>query len=498
MQSRRIALFALPLVLSFYQVACVDDPTPTPTGPTTDSGVVDAGVHDSGHDATVVADAGADAQPLSDAGVDAPPDASVAGVTVSVTSSTGPSANVLVVYGDSSGAVLATETTSAAGLASHVVPAGSQVTVLLGAAPQLRLTTILAVAPGDTLTVVDDTSASQGFTGSLQIESIPPSAPVGTALFVASIGSCSSELGSAPATVSLQGDCVSKGHFPVLLEALDDSAKPIGFAFLKSGDLATDGGIPSVAIPAPWVTTTTKQSVTTTNVPADLTVSTGYSEVTAGVSLQSSRLAGGAALVPDVTSDFVEHLGYPDFVQREVGVQRSVPGGGRSVTAIAERAAPPSADGTSTYDLATLLPNITGVTLDRTSVTRPLVTFTSASPLTAADGAIARLTFRQTDDAGQPATVIWTIVAPASATSIATPLLPAAAAAWTPSDQAQFEAPSLAFVDATFVAGYPAARAGFGTIDPTANLSRNITTNVIPPLPVAGTLRISGYTPPVL
>ena len=89
-------------------------------------------------------------------------DAAVAPVAITVDNDLGPEPSVLVVFQDSTGAVLAQVTTDANGVASQVVPAGSQVTAIMGSMSAPSLLTIEDVAPGDVLTAYNpaDTSVS--------------------------------------------------------------------------------------------------------------------------------------------------------------------------------------------------------------------------------------------------------------------------------------------------------------------------------------------------
>jgi hypothetical protein len=114
-------------------------------------------------------------------------DAGAQPVSVTVFLGGAPEPGVLVAFQDATGAVLGSAKTDAKGTAAMVVPAGSQVTAMLGTpgSGSLAIYTYVGVEPGDALSVVDPASYG-AFAASLV--ALPPNPPSATSFYEAHIG----------------------------------------------------------------------------------------------------------------------------------------------------------------------------------------------------------------------------------------------------------------------------------------------------------------------
>jgi hypothetical protein len=278
----------------------------------------------------------------------------------------------------------------------------------------------------------------------------------------------------------------------MLVLAQDDSGA-VGFTFKKGNALASDGGGGAIDLSGEaWSTATSTSTIAVTNVPPGMAFGWAvYGEVAGGVNLPAMEGLdlSGTGDPPPVT--FVGHPGYPDFVQTEATVVKGVSDGDALAT-IATRSAPPGG-ATTAYDFAALLPFISGATLDTSTPARARASWTTEGPV-AADGAIVRMEWTMLDDAGVFQRSSWTVVAPPSVTSVTLPALPASESAWAPPAGADFSAPPVvALVEADFVAGYPALKAAAASFRPTEGLRHGYGA-IAPPLPVAGTVRMTSLT----
>jgi len=339
-------------------------------------------------------------------------DAGPAPVTVTVFLNGSPEPGALVAFQDAAGAVVGTATTDKKGTASKVLPAGSQVTVLLGsAATSLAIYTYVGVEPGDALSVVDPTSTASYITAT--INALPPNPPAATATYLAYIGTCLTYFGQTPASFYASPGCTGTGKFPLLVLAQGANGPPsLGYSFQKDNAITDpDAGTASITVSGKWSTNVGSWTIDASNVPALANiVSATFGEI-------ASDVSHAITLVPPAT--FETHPGYADFVQSEISAV--FPAGNSSdleLGAIATRAPAPALGGSITMDFAQLLPAITSATTDFASdPARPTTSWKTAGPLASADGSFVRFEWIQLGDGGQQTPTSWELVVPPAASS---------------------------------------------------------------------------------
>lgn len=457
------------LSLTLILGACASDPNvASQTGDATPDVTVDSS------DASVDV-AAADANDATfDAGSPDVPDTYDAGpapVTVVVRNEFALESGVSVVFQDATGAVIATAMTDATGSAAMVVPDGSQVTALVGTASAPSLTTVTQVAPGDVITIVDVT-ARGGFDAFVSIGAVPPSPPATTAEYVVQAGiGCGNDFASTPGQLEIRGACEAAGHVPFLVIASDSTFTPLAYSYLKTftlpgdagvGDAdAGDAGTPNVAITLPWQTAMVNDTVSLTNAPTMGGVELTSAEVAAGVPYSTQQYVNfSSGDAGPVQSTVAHHVGYPDAIQDAV-VQRTSKGSFSFGASLTQSFAAPTADSTTTFDLSTMLPAISATSLDATPSARPTVAWTAPTPL-GKSGGFATFRWSTPTDGGFVAGT-WTIVVPASATSVTAPALPSVLAAWAPTTASSWsdQVPAVAFVDGSTLVSYSAMRNSF-------------------------------------
>lgn len=453
-------------------------------------------------------------QPVVDGAVTPPPppppsadggDAADAGplpVTVTVTNAAGPEANVPVVFQDATGAVLATVMTSAFGVAAQVVPAGSQVTVVMGSAAEPRLMTITEVEPGDVLATVDLPTPSQYQTA---MTSVPDGGPA-SATLQPHAGRCSGNYGDAPPLdIYVSPDCQFAGNFPVLLLAYDgDSNDELAFTFKKANVTGeTDAGAPiDVNITEPWSTTFRTHTISVTNVPSGVGLDTTFSEVASGVARPGrDGFYNEGSEAATFETQHVGHPGYPDFIQSEI-MNYHGSNSQLSVSAIATREAAPTGAATTTFNYADMLPYVENATIDETTSERPSVTWTveDGKSLDTADGAYVLVRWNTYENEGyRPGR--WTFVTPANRKTVKAPQLPANLSAFAPpaadagADFGFQSPPIVTVVEGSAINGYSDLRKITASEAAAAALrwSDNNSGTLIPPV-AAGTLRATAFT----
>jgi hypothetical protein len=451
---------------------------PDATTPEPDGSVEPEAAVESGSPEASTPDAVADAPVVTQVEAQSP------SVTLQVVGLHGPTSGVPVYFSDANGALLASLTTNASGLAVYVAPAGGQVTVVLGTSDNPILTTLVGVQPGDYLTAIDPTTE----TFAASFVSTPPSPP-GTN-YVAFAGS-SSEASGSPGTVPTSVDPFFPygvgldGKFPVLVLANNNDGTPAGFLSSTRNAIATDGGATAVTSPAGWQTTIGTESLTVTNPDPQAYLSTSFNEVSDEISYVDSEgtLApsdGG----PGTTWNFPTHPGYADFVQCEVDQTRQN-GSFVSTSLLATRRAAPTPSGAMAFDLSTLLPAITGATLDSTDPTRPVLSWTTGGPLTTTIGSFASIAWFETLDGGAVRRGTWVFVTPPGATTLTPPVLPSATPG--PGSGANWElySTSIVSVDDGAIPDYATLRATPGAL--TLQLARG-SAPFLPPLALDRTM----------
>ena len=415
-------------------------------------------------------------------------------VTVNVVKNAQPEAGVTIVFSDAAGTVIDTATTDATGRVVRMLPAGSQVTALLGSAARAQILTVVGVEPGDVLTAVD-ASELDGLVPTATITAIPAGAPAATLGYSSAAGACNGGgFQAAPNTVNLYDDCVRDRKFPLLVLA-QGNAGTVAFTFKKANLAAADGGAVGVDMAGgTWTTTTTTETVAITNLPTTLTRGRLiYGEVANGVNYFAVNNFDPSNPGGTPPVNFEGHPGYPDFVQTEATVGKNSSGGVAYSTIATRRAASPNG-GTSSHDLSQLLPFIDSATLDSTTPARAMVTWTTAGAV-AADGAFVHVRWSTTRDGGNVQQSTWTVVAPPTATSVKLPILPASAVAWAPaSDSSFYSVPVVLLVESSVLQGYAQLRASAGALPPTKAVINDGYAPLAPPLPVDGTLRMTAFT----
>ncbi len=480
--ARRISLFAL-LALA----ACFDQQT---NDAPEDAGHFDAPTFDG-----TIPDSSNPDSPIADTSlpeVEAGPKL----VTVVVRNELGPEQGVTIVFHDPNGAVISSGITNAAGLVAQLVPSGSMMTALMGSPTTPRPVTVQGVEPGDVLTAFDDSNPTF-LNDQIAVDSVPSPPPAETIGYFAGAGRCSAYFNTPPAQIGLSNGCEIGGRAPLLITAAggpDAGYANVGYTFQKANALPGDGGTLHISPDGGWTTTFTTQTLSATGM-SDAGGFGGFSfmEVTGNVpawttsGFPTAPLDGGPLNQP-----FQGHPGYADFVQGEANIVvfRS---GSSSVAAIATRGAAPTTSTTTSLDLSQILPLISAATLDSTTPARPSVTWTADGSLASTDGAVVVIRWITRLDGGGTASGTWTIVLPPTATIAKAPTLPSTAAAWAPDATSTFLSPPFVFfIDGSFLPGYAQLRAITGSFSALGNATGN--PPIVPPLPVDGTMRITGFT----
>ncbi len=497
------------LALANLPAACVSNTDTAPGG--SDSGTPPEGDGGSpGSDASQPINDAA----LSDAGADtsiADADAAAQPLTLKVLLLGAPEQGIHVVFQDATGVVITSADTDATGTVTQLVAAGSQVTVLLGTTTSPNLVTLTDVAPGDVLTVVD--TENESFSSNSVSFTLPaPTWDASGSTEQVHAGSCQVTL---PGILYPQPFCQSGGVFPVLARALDSTGQELAYTYQGGNVLDPDGGLPDgdttvpVVVTRPWATSTATATITVTNPPPQTIdggqvstanrVSVSYSEVSGNVPL--SLLSGAGSTIDDAgtqTVGYVMHPGYPDFVQAAAYDDFNTGYGSvEMIVAGATRAAATATSQSLSLDLSSL-PPIVAASIDSSSagtIAQPNVTWTSAGSLSAANGIFVQAQWYQTIplDGGGASYVsgTWTILAPPTATSVHAPALPASFAPWIPGVGSSWTTlPRVGAIKASFVPGYAALRAQFGSLPFMSGYQI-----VVPTLPVNGTIYVSGIYP---
>jgi hypothetical protein len=489
------SLAAVPLACSSSSPSgpAPDGGTSEDSGPSAadDASPSDAGSPDGSDGATAV-------DGSSDAGADSG-DAAAGPVVLRVLTPMGPEPGVNVVFQDATGnTVLGTGTTDATGRYSQLVPAGSQVTVLLGSTQAPQLFTIQGVEPGDALTAFDWTSAG----GEVSITALPAPVPTGTSSFTAQAGACTGLFTTTPGIVSVGPGCMGpSGEAPVLVTALDDASAPLGFAFEKNGTFApNDAGIAQVSLAsASWLSGSSAQTVQLPLAAGPSADTLSYSEVAGGVSFTSSTFlptstpdaganADASAPPPPWTATLAGHDGFADFVQIE-GSQ--APDWMPSAMVSATREAAPTAPGTVALS-ADHPPWITAAAVDSFVQPQPLIQWQPV--LTAAQGAnVVGIVTMATWISPYVPKGTWTIVAPPTGTGAQAPVLPASLSSWAPGANSSFATPTVMTLQASMIADYDAFRPLAAAFPAPATIGAH---TYLPPLPANGTATACVFAPP--
>jgi hypothetical protein len=483
MLDRRLLLVAFPFV-AFACFSSDDNSAPMDGGSVSPEAGVDSSIADA-------APPFADGAPHDASPTDAPVDAPPLPVVVTVIGPNGPESGVTIVFDDSTGALIGMATTSAAGMVSQVLPAGSEVTAAFGTPLAPQLVTIIGVEPGDSLTAYDAPTASIG----LSIPALPSPAPEGAEIYITNPGACSNEIEEVPVSVTLNPGCYGATTLPLLIMAQSETEMELGYSYEKAVPFDSDAGTATASNLSAWSTSEGVETVTAMNIADGGATPTAYlSEVVGAVGTNSNGNTDTTATPGASSTTFTSHPGYADFIQTEIDQQQIAQGLG-SIQAIATRAAPPAGSATSTFDVTQFLPAITGATIDSTNSARPIINLTVSASLASTDGTFGALGWYEMDDAGDYISASWLILAPPGVTSMQAPTLPTSLSAWAPSTSSMFGVPAVAAVDGTIIPSYAALRQIGLAIAPQGFSQGGVYFNgpTIPPLPVAGTVRLTSY-----
>jgi hypothetical protein len=404
------------------------------------------------------------------------------GVTVTVTQDGTGKADVRVLGHDAAGTLNGDKKTDATGKVSFAL-APSMITVLFGASPNVSPVTFMAVADGDKLSVVAKTPSAVGnqipYAQRTASFTADPVTTKGNNFLVTVGGSCTGNgpLVDVPVTVDLFPSCL--GPKNSLLTAVTNNGTLTAYGFAKDLVIAagSKGNVGPLTFAPPGTTT-----LTATNVPPQTGAFTQLTAIAndAGFDVQnrSGTLdAGGVA--------FSTATGFAEAYQPAVSIA--------SFTATATafkglvRREPTTAPATATlsFDLSTTLPFISTAAL--VSSSRPDVTFAADAPLTTTDGGIARIRWSTSVTAAMGGE--WTFVLPPTSTGFKAPALPGDVPDFVPAGTITLA--DVTYFESSSLPGYAELKAL--PMQPSVGLDLTDSTK---PLPVAGTLKVTRWSPP--
>jgi hypothetical protein len=344
------------------------------------------------------------------------------------------------------------------------------VTAVLGTTQNPNLVTVQDVENGDMLTLVDSPSTSSPNSPEPVAVTLPTTSWDAAANVTIYAGACT---GSTTSDVYLEPDCTSQGTFPLFARATDATGE-VAYTYQVGNAVDADGGPLAITLSRAWSTSTATETIEASSVPVvpgDAGVSLGtvgfdYSEVAGGVPLSLQSLS---APVEDGGPEeaYVVHAGYPDFTQQDAYVFLNGLQEDSEVFAVT-RTAPSTVSQTTSLALGTL-PVFTGASVnanDAGSPEQPVLSWTTAGSLSAANGVFVMVQWSAPplDGGNVDVNGTWTVVAPATATSVQAPSMPISAAAFTPPASTQYSAPRVVAVQGSFLAGYSAFKSQFATI----------------------------------
>ena len=404
------------------------------------------------------------------------------GVTVTVTVNGVGKADVRVLGHDAAGTLNGDKKTDATGKASFAL-APSMITVLSGASPNVTPVTFMAVADGDKLAVAGKTPSAIGnqipYAQRTATFTADPITTKGNGFLVTVGGSCtgSGSLVDVPVTVNLYQSCL--GPKNSLLTAVTNNGTLTAYGFAKDLVIATGstGPVGPLTFAAPGTTT-----LTATNVPPQTGAFSQLMAIANGAAFdvqnQGGTLdAGGVA--------FSTATGFAEAYQPAVSIA-SFTGTATAFKGLVRRE-PTAAPATATlaFDLSTTLPFISTAAL--VSSSRPDVTFAADAPLTSTDGGVARIRWSTSvaaSDGGE-----WIFVLPPTATGFKVPALPGDASGFVPAGTITLA--DVTYFESSSLPGYAELKAL--PIQPAVGLDLIGSTR---PLPVAGTLKVTRWSPP--
>jgi hypothetical protein len=422
--------------------------------------------------------------PERDAGPDVAVDAPLEPVTISVLRGATAQANVDVVFQDAQGAVIEALKTGTDGKASRVVPAGSMLTVAIGYTDQNLidhhdLLTYVGVEPGDNL-IANVPADPAAVDPTLTID-VPANPPQGTTTIdVYAGGECYANAAGATVDVPIYPGC-RQGPTLAILALASDGTAFTGYSFMKGVATPTMNGTYNGL--GAWQTSFNSFQLAVSNLDANddrlrmqvLQIADGQARDEA----RSPAPTGGAA-----SATFQIIPSFADGLQSEAFVGYILAGRDHLRT-ISKRVA---ATATSeAFDLSQLLPHIDTITVDESTVSRPLVTWTAAASLAQTDGGIARLQWMEDVD-GATVNHTWSFVLPPGTMSVRAPVLPSGLTSWAPA-VAGTSPDLVGFVESTLISDYKQLRTSFAAYFGAMRGSYNTRTGPI--MPVNGTTRLT-------
>lgn len=467
---RRSHLWLLGLAIPFGCVNSNDNPTPNPNP---------------GFDASTPNPPPTPPPPPDqDAAPDAEPDAPLQPVTISVLRGITPQANVDVVFQDAQGAVIEALKTGTDGKASRVVPPGSMLTVAIASTDQnlidhQDLLTYVAVEPGDSL-VANIPVAPTAVDPMLTVD-VPVPLPQGTTnIDVYAGGECYAQAENT-AQIAIYPGCRQGPTLAILALASDGSAFT-GYSFMKG--VATPTMDATYSGLGAWQTNFGTFQLAISNLDAnDDRLRMQVLQIADGQARDEARSPapnGGAA-----TQAFQTIPNFAEGLQSEAFVGY-IQAGRDHLRTISKRVAPTATS--EALDLSQLLPHIDTITLDESTLSRPLVTWTSTGSLAQTDGGIARLQWMEDVDGGT-VNHTWSFVVPPGTMSVRGPVLPSGLTSWAPAVAGATTPELVGFVESTLVNDYKQLRTSFPVYFGAMRGSYNTRTGPI--MPVNGTTRLT-------
>jgi hypothetical protein len=281
----------------------------------------------------------------------------------------------------------------------------------------------VALEPGDEIEVVAPFS---------QAVSVPiATLPVGARQSWVVLGNrrCVVMTSASSEVVNLEAPCLRGATFPVLESAQNTSGWH--FAYKKGVAPAAGGGTTTVTGLTDW-TPATPFVLEVINAPAVVSLDAILGQIAEGQSFSDNErlgIADGGGL-----TTFALAPGYAEGLQAEVSISRQTPMGPFAARSYAMRV--DAGVSGLTLDLAEgFLPAIESLTIDQTTLIRPVASWTSAAPLTSAVGGVLMLPW----SGGS-----WIFVLPPDRLTLTAPELPSELAAWFP-DTVQM--PGVGFFD---------------------------------------------------
>lgn len=456
---RKLAYLVAPSAAVLALIACQDDAPGNGGGFSLDGGLIGFDASSPPTDATFP-----DA-PASDAEPDAPV---VPAVSVTVLDAKGGKAGVRVVFHDAAGEVIDTKLTGADGKAVHTGVTPAMASALLESEGRRRIYTWTGVEDGDDLRV-----RAEGGDAPLgdYLVTLPTlyenagmyrvSGPCGN-VFVYGTG----------ASLPLYEGC-ARAQNPVLVTARTFSGTPLAHAFKKASPISADAGTASVVVGA-WAPPS-PLTVSVAGLPAQVSFNPTLLEISGGVGIDNPTASiEGSSVVFQTAASFA------DAHQASISVRDG--GSFASQRTLTRRFAPAA---TATLDYATLLPLVTGASVDRTTPRRPVVSWEGSTAST--DGGLVQFSFGGPDNFDYE----WTFVVAPGTNSATAPAMPVEAEAFLPvdNDETFFGVPRVLFVEADVLPAYAAFRgqsvATFG-----ADLHGGFSA---PAFPANGTYRTTGF-----